>query len=95
MKIFLIHGGIFLTYFIATSLKFVYERSPNPIGHGILLLLCMLMHIAGGIYWIVAHRKTMLKADVIKHVAALLLPILIFFIFSTPIYELLWKWRGD
>lgn len=95
LRIFLIHCGIFLVYFAATSLKFVYERSPNPIGHGILMWICMLIHVIVAMYWIRGHRETISKSDVVKHVVALLLPILLYFIFSNPVYGLLWKWRGD
>lgn len=94
-RIFFIHGVIFLVYFIALAFKFVYETSPNPVGHGMLLWLCMFIHLVTGVSWMVIKRKGLSTADIITRLAAIVFPMLLFIAFSHPFYELLWIWRGE
>lgn len=60
LKIFFCHLAIFLVYLLATSLKFIYDKYPNPIGHGFLLWVCIFAHMVGVALW-VNNRKHVIK----------------------------------
>ncbi|MGE7777247.1 hypothetical protein ACQKLP_21185 [Chitinophaga sp. NPDC101104] len=95
LRIFMIHLGIFGVYFAATSLKFIFEKSPNPTGHGLLMAGCMLVHFVAGTMWIAARRKTLSRPAIIVHFCALTLPMVLFIVFSPAVYGWLWEWRGN
>jgi hypothetical protein len=95
LLIFLYQLGIFLSYTIVLSLKFVYNEWPNPIGIGLQRWICWLVHITVVIFWIYYRRHQFTKSEVLIRVVALITPIILYMAFNKPIYELLWKWRAD
>jgi hypothetical protein len=95
LLIFLYQLGIFLSYTIVLSLKFVHDESYDPIGDGLRTWVCRLVHITVVIFWILFRRHQFTKSEVLIHLIALITPMILFTVFGEPIYDLLWEWRAD
>jgi len=95
LKIFICHLSIASIYLLGTSLKFIYDKHPNPIGHGLLLWFCLFSHVVGLILWMSSQRKQGKTVEKGKHILSVLLLVVLFVVFSTPFHNLLWNLRGQ
>lgn len=98
LKTFLLHLVIAATYIAFTSYLFVVRRDPNPIGTGLQQWLCIFLHVTVTLFFMLtlvakAADKKLAAQKLLIHIAAIILAIAPYSLFSNPIWHWIWSLR--
>jgi hypothetical protein len=99
VKVFTLHLIIVLLYLGITSYGFVVAKDHNPIGVGLQMWLCTLLHLGITItvmafLWTRNTNKRAGRNKFLLNIGAIVLWIGISLIFSNPIWRWLWSFRS-
>lgn len=98
IKTFFLHLAIAATYLAFTSSLFVVRRDPNPIGAGLQQWLCIFLHVTITLFVMLTFSgrtadKKGAAQKLLLHIAAIVLAIAPYSLFSNPIWNWLWSLR--